>query len=285
GQALGLLDLPRGAKVAGAGFPCLTGLGARLSRALAAFMLDLHRERAGYLEVAPPFVSNRPAFFGTGQLPRFEDEIYWTDGGELGLVPTAEVPLTNLYRGEIVAEADLPIRLTAWTPCWRREAGAHGRDARGLIRVHQFEKVELVQLVAPEASDVALEALTDDAEEVLRRLELPFRRVALCAGDLGFSAARTYDLEVWLPSQARYREVSSCSNCEAFQARRMMLRVRRKSGDIEYLHTLNGSGLAVGRTWVALLENGQQADGSVRLPAALVPYLGVDTLRPARGLP
>lgn len=268
------LDLPRGTRLAGSGFPCLKGKLARLNRGVINFMLDVHRERRGYMEVAPPFVVNRESFFGTGQLPKFEEDLYWTKGGQLGLVPTAEVPLTNLYGGEILAEAELPKRLTAYTPCWRREAGAGGRDTRGMIRVHQFEKVELVKITTPESSYDHLEELADDAEEILRRLELPHRRVLLCTGDLGFSAAKTYDIEVWLPGQDCYREISSCSNCEDFQARRMKLRFRRANGKIDFVHTLNGSGLAVGRTLVAIIENYQQPDGSIEIPEALVSYVG-----------
>jgi seryl-tRNA synthetase len=241
-------------------------------------MLDVHRERRGYVEVAPPFVTNRAAFFGTGQLPRFEEELYWTEAGELGLVPTAEVPLTNLYAGEILNEGDLPIRLTAYTPCWRREAGSHGRDTRGILRVHQFDKVELVKIVTPETSYGELEDLADDAEEILRRLELPHRRVLLCTADMGFCSAKTYDVEVWLPGQQRYREISSCSNCEDFQARRMKLRLRRASGRTDYVHTLNGSGLAVGRTLIAILENYQREDGTVEVPKALVPYVNIEKI-------
>jgi len=278
GAAIGVLDLPRGARLASSGFPCLKGLGARLSRAVASFMLDLHRSRRGYVEVTPPYLTNRAALFGTGQLPKFETDLYWVEGDRLGLVPTAEVPLTNLYSGEILEEEVLPIKMTAWTPCWRREAGAHGRDTKGMIRVHQFDKVELVKLVTPETSYKELEELVDDAEEVLRQLELPHRRVLLCGGDTGFCAAKTYDVEVWLPSQQQYCEISSCSNCEDFQARRINLRFRRQTGEIEYTHTLNGSGLAVGRTLVAILENYQESDGSVRVPNVLVPYLGADRI-------
>ena len=285
GQQLDILDLPRGAKLATSGFPCLKGLGARLNRAVTNLMLDTHRQRRGYVEVAPPFVTNRAAFFGTGQLPKFEDELYWTEGDRLGLVPTAEVPLTNLYAGEILDEGELPIRMSACTPCWRREAGSHGRDTRGIIRVHQFEKVELVKLATPETSYDELENLTDDAEEILRQLDLPHRRVLLCAGDMGFSAAKTYDIEVWLPSQQCYREISSCSNCEDFQARRMKLRFRRASGKIDYVHTLNGSGLAVGRTLVAIMENYQRPDGSIEVPRVLVPYLGAEIIEPIHPLP
>ncbi len=278
GEGLGILDLARGAKLSASGFPCLKGPGARLNRALINFMLDIHQERRGYTEVAPPFVANRAAFFGTGQLPKFENDLYWTEEGQLGLVPTAEVPLTNLYAGEILDEHQLPIRMMAYTPCWRREAGSHGRDTRGMVRVHQFDKVELVKLARPETSYDELEDLADDAEEILRRLELPHRRVNLCAGDLGFGAAKTYDIEVWLPSQQCYREISSCSNCEDFQARRMKLRLRRSSGRIDYAHTLNGSGLAVGRTFLAILENYQRPDGTVEVPGVLVPYFGTDNL-------
>lgn len=278
GTDLGVLDLQRGAKIAGSGFPCLTGLGSRLNRALINFMLDVHRERRGYVEVSPPFVANRASFFGTAQLPKFENDLYWNDNGQLGLIPTAEVPLTNLYSGEILNEDQLPVRLAAYSPCWRQEAGAHGSETRGLIRVHQFDKIELVKLTKPENSYDELESLTDDAEEIMRRLKLPHRRVLLCSGDMGFSAAKTYDLEVWLPSQGNYREISSCSNCEAFQAERMNLRFRRKGKKTEYVHTLNGSGLAVGRTLVAILENNQLEDGSIRVPDALVPYLGVSRI-------
>ncbi|HYR27737.1 MAG TPA: serine--tRNA ligase [Thermoanaerobaculia bacterium] len=285
GAGTEILDLPRGARVAASGFPCLKAVGARLNRAIINFMLDVHRERRGYVEVAPPFVVNRAAFFGTGQLPKFEEDLYWTEGGELGLVPTAEVPLTNLYAGEILEESDLPIRLTAYTPCWRREAGSYGRDTRGIIRVHQFEKVELVKLTTPETSYEELEDLVDDAEEILRRLELPHRRVLLCAGDMGFCSAKTYDIEVWMPAQQRYREISSCSNCEDFQARRMNLRFRRASGKTEYVHTLNGSGLAVGRTIIAILENYQRPDGTIDIPAALTPYLGIQRIERATVIP
>jgi len=278
GEALGIIDLRRGARLAASGFPCLTGLGARLSRALMNFKLDLHRERGHYLEIAPPFLANRGAFFGTGQLPKFEADLYWTADGELGLVPTAEVPLTNMFAGEILREAELPINLTAYTPCWRREAGAYGHDTRGLIRVHQFDKVELVKITTPETSYEELDRMVDDAEEVLRRLDLPHRRVLLCSGDLGFCSAKTFDIEVWLPGQGAYREISSCSNCEDFQARRMNLRFRRAAGHVDFPHTLNGSGLAIGRTLVAIMENYQQEDGSIVIPKALVPYVGVERI-------
>lgn len=280
GEMNNVLDLQRGAKLAGHGFPCFRGLGATLSRKLKEFMLDEHRKR-GYVEVEPPFVCDRKAFFSTGQLPKFEEEIYWTEGGALGLVPTAEVPLTNQHAGEIVSEDLLTLNYTAYTPCFRREAGSYGKDSRGVIRVHQFDKVELVKLARPEESYAELERMVADAEHILRLLGIPYRRVLLCGGDTGFSAAKTYDLEVWFPSQGRYREISSVSNCEDFQARRADMRFRRRDGRVEYVHTLNGSGLAVGRTWAALLENYQEADGSVRIPGALKTYMGeVGELRP-----
>ncbi|MBU2721049.1 serine--tRNA ligase, partial [Acidithiobacillus ferridurans] len=248
------------------------GAGARLERALTQFMLDLHTTEHGYTEIAPPFLANADSLYGTGQLPKFEEDLFALRDDPYYLIPTAEVPLTNLLRGEIVAS--LPQRFCAYTPCFRREAGAYGRDTRGMIRQHQFDKVELVQIVRPEDSAQAHETLTAHAEKVLQLLELPYRVVALCAGDLGFSAAKTYDLEVWLPGQNQYREISSCSNFESFQARRLQLRYRAEDGKPQLAHTLNGSGLAVGRTLVALLENHQQADGRIRIPAALRPYLG-----------
>ncbi|MEO5367623.1 MAG: serine--tRNA ligase [Magnetococcus sp. WYHC-3] len=274
GESLGMLDFAGGIRVAGARFTVLRRHGARLSRALINFMLDLHTREHGYQEVAPPVLVNADSLFGTGQLPKFEEDLFRTAQDPYYLAPTAEVPLTNLVRGEILEEASLPLKLTAYTPCFRREAGAAGKDTRGLIRQHQFDKVELVQIVAPETSYDALEALTGHAEAVLKRLELPYRVIVLCTGDMGFSAARTHDLEVWLPGAGRYREISSCSNTEDFQARRMQTRMRR-SGEKKPLpvHTLNGSGLAVGRTLVALLENFQQADGSVVVPDALRPYM------------
>ncbi|OYT73587.1 MAG: serine--tRNA ligase [Chloracidobacterium sp. CP2_5A] len=276
GTALGILDLDRAAKVSGARFAALKGLGAKLERALINFMLDLHLSEHGYVEVLPPFIVNGDALFGTGQLPKFELDLFkLTDERGLYLIPTAEVPVTNLHRGELLDGAQLPIRYVAATPCFRSEAGSYGRDTRGLIRQHQFDKVELVAFVKPEDSYDELERLTSQAEAVLRRLELPYRRVALATGDMGFASAKTYDLEVWLPSQRTYREISSCSNFEAFQARRADIRFRREPGaKPEFVHTLNGSGLAVGRTWLALLENHQQADGSVAIPPALRPYLG-----------
>ena len=274
GPALGILDFEAATRVAGARFAVLRGAGAALERALAAFMLDLHTTEHGYLEVLPPYLVNSAALVGTGQLPKFADDLFHVEGSDLYLVPTAEVPVTNLHREQILDAAALPLRYCAWTPCFRAEAGSYGKDVRGLIRQHQFHKVELVQLVAPEDSRRALEELTGHAEEVLRRLELPYRVVALSSGDLGFSAAMTYDLEVWLPGQERYREISSCSVFDDFQARRARLRYRPEDGRPRFVHTLNGSGLAVGRTLVAVLENYQRADGSVEIPAALRPYLG-----------
>ena len=279
GPALGILDFERGAKLAGARFTVLRGAGARLSRALASFMLDLQVGEHGYEEVNPPLLNNAASLFGTGQLPKFEHDLFRTREG-LYLVPTAEVPLTNLHRDEILDPGTLPLKYAAYTPCFRAEAGAAGRDTRGMIRQHQFEKVEIVMLTVPEDSDAALEALTGHAEEVLRRLELPYRVATLCTGDLGFSSAKSYDLEVWLPGQNAYREISSCSNCESFQSRRADIRFRRGAGQKpEFVHTLNGSALAVGRTLVAVLENYQRADGSVEIPSALRPYFGADEIR------
>ncbi|MBU2761058.1 serine--tRNA ligase [Acidithiobacillus sulfurivorans] len=272
GEALGILDFAAGVRLAGARFVVLRGLGARLERALTQFMLDLHVTAHAYTEIAPPFLANAESLFGTGQLPKFEEDLFALRDDPYYLIPTAEVPLTNLLRGEIVNT--LPQRFCAYTPCFRREAGAYGRDTRGMIRQHQFDKVELVQVVRPQDSATALEELTGHAEKVLQLLELPYRVMALCAGDMGFSAARTYDLEVWLPGQSQYREISSCSNFESFQARRLQLRYRGEDGKPQLAHTLNGSGLAIGRTLVALLENHQQADGSVHIPEALRPYLG-----------
>lgn len=274
GEALGILDFERAAKIAGARFAVLAGLGARLERALINYMLDLHTGRHGYREVLPPFMVNRDAMTGTGQLPKFEEDLFKLRDDDYFLIPTAEVPLTNLHREEVVTEARLPIKYTAYTPCFRREAGSYGKDTRGLIRQHQFNKVELVAFSKPEDSYEELERLTAAAEAVLQGLGLPYRVMALCSGDMGFSAAKTYDLEVWLPSQNTFREISSCSNFEAFQARRAGIRFRRADGKNDFLHTLNGSGLAVGRTLVAILENGQQADGSVVIPEALRPYMG-----------
>lgn len=278
GPALGILDFDRGAKLAGARFTVLRGAGARLSRALAAFMLDLHTREHGYEEIAPPFLANADSLLGTGQLPKFEEDLFRTREGYY-LIPTAEVPLTNMHRDEILPAAALPIRYTAWTPCFRAEAGAAGRDTRGMIRQHQFEKVEIAMFTLPEHSYEALELLTGHAEDVLRRLELPYRVVSLATGDLGFAAAKTYDLEVWLPGQETFKEISSCSNCEAFQARRASIRLRRAEGEKpEFVHTLNGSGLPIGRTLVAILENYQRADGSVEIPEALRPYFGADQI-------
>ena len=275
GPALGILDFERGAKVTGARFTFYRGAGAKLERALINFMLDLHTGEHGYTEMIPPFIVNRASLVGTGQLPKFEQDLFRLQGFEYFLVPTAEVPLTNLHREEILEEGALPMRLTAYTPCFRSEAGSYGKDVRGLIRQHQFNKVELVQLTTPETSYAALEELTGSAERVLELLELPYRRMCLSTGDMGFSSAKTYDLEVWLPGQNAYREISSCSNCEDFQARRAGLRYRpADGGKPRFLHTLNGSGLAVGRTLIAVLENYQQADGSVAVPEALRHYLG-----------
>jgi seryl-tRNA synthetase len=280
GPALGVLDFERGAKLAGARFTVLKGAGARLSRALGAFMLDLQTREHGYEEIVPPLLNNAETLFGTGQLPKFEQDLFLTREG-LYLIPTAEVPLTNLHRDEILDAEALPLKYTALTPCFRAEAGAAGRDTRGFIRQHQFDKVEVVMLTAPESSGAALETLTGHAEEVLRRLELPYRVVSLCTADLGFASAKTYDLEVWLPGQNTYREISSCSNCESFQARRANIRFRRATGGRpEFVHTLNGSALAVGRTLVAVLENGQRADGSVEIPPVLRPYMdGITQIR------
>ena len=275
GPELGILDFERGAKVAGARFTAYFGAGARLERALISFMLDLHTGEHGYTEVLPPFIVNADALRGTGQLPKFGADLFKLEGRDDYLIPTAEVPVTNLHREEVLDEADLPRRYAAYTPCFRSEAGSYGKDVRGLIRQHQFNKVELVHIVHPERSWEALEELTGNAETVLRRLELPYRTVTLSTGDTGFSAARTYDLEVWLPGQQAYREISSCSNCTDFQARRMNLRFRPEGGGKpRYAHTLNGSGLAVGRTLIAILENFQRGDGSVDIPEALRPYLG-----------
>ncbi len=288
GEGLGMLDFPAAAKLSGARFSFLRGDLARLHRALAQFMLDTHTREHGYIECYTPYVVNAETLVGTTQLPKFEADMFsvrkgGVDGaGEtLYLISTSEITLTNTVRGEILAAEALPIRLTAHTPCFRSEAGSYGKDTRGMIRQHQFDKVELVQIAHPERSYEALEELTGHAETILRRLELPYRKVALCTGDIGFASAKTYDLEVWLPAQDTYREISSCSNCEAFQARRMQARFRNAQGRPELVHTLNGSGLAVGRTLVAVLENYQQADGTVTVPAALRPYMGgVDALRP-----
>ena len=284
GERLGLLDLPRGAKISGSGFPVLAGPGARLSRALIAFMLDLHTREHGYREVAPPFLVKRETMQGTGQLPKFEDEAYKTAPDDLFLIPTAEVPVTNLHRDEILDGALLPLGYTAYTPCFRREAGAAGKDTRGLLRVHQFDKVELVRLVAPDTSTAELELITRHAAAVLERLELPYRVVLLAAGDTGFGSAMTYDLEVFAPGVNQWLEVSSASVFTDFQARRANVRFRPRPGEKpDFVHTLNASGVALPRTIAALLEHGQEADGSVRLPKALAPYVGVDRLGPPGG--
>jgi len=282
GQGLGILDFERAARMSGARFSVLTGAGARLARALINFMLDLHTREHGYREVEPPFLVNTAALVGTGQLPKFEQELFRIGGDwDLFLVPTAEVPLTNLHREEILDGRELPIRYTAYTPCFRSEAGSYGADVRGLIRQHQFDKVELVAITTAEQSYDELERLTRNAETVLEKLGLPYRRVVLCTADTGFAATKTFDIEVWLPSQRTYREISSCSNTEAFQARRAQIRYRPDgTGKPQFAHTLNGSGLAVGRTLIAILENGQQADGSVVVPEALRPYMGgVEVIR------
>ncbi len=284
GPELGILDFERGARLAGARFVTYFGWGARLERALGAFMLDLHTEEHGYTEVLPPYLVRRECLFGSGQLPKFEDDLFHVQPDSRYLIPTGEVPLVNLHAGEVLDEDCLPLRYAALTPCFRAEAGSYGRDVRGLIRQHQFHKVELVQVTVPEASFDALEELTRHAERVLQRLELPYRVVCLSTGDMGFAMAKTYDLEVWLPGQQAYREISSCSNAEAFQARRVHTRFRPgEGGRLRHVHTLNGSGLAVGRTLIALLENFQTASGSIRIPAALQPYVGgVQEIRGAR---
>lgn len=275
GEALGILDLERATKITGSRFAILNGAGARLSRALVNFMLDVHTLNHGYTETLPPFLVNRTSLFGTNQLPKFEDDLFHIkDERGFALIPTAEVPVTNYHSEEILSAADLPLKYVAYSPCFRSEAGSYGRDTRGLIRQHQFEKVELVKLAMPEESEAEHEKLTADAENILERLRLPYRKVVLSTGDMGFGARKTYDLEVWLPSQKTYREISSCSNCGDFQARRMNLRFRRSGGaKPEFAHTLNGSGLAVGRTWIAILENYQQADGSIVIPEVLHQYM------------
>jgi seryl-tRNA synthetase len=274
-EYLDIIDFDRAAKITGARFALYKGMGARLERALINFMLDLHTVEHGYLEVLPPFMVNNASMTATGQLPKFEEELFRVENGTYYLIPTAEVPVTNIHREEILPEESLPVLYTAYTPCFRREAGSYGKDTRGLIRQHQFNKVELVKFSRPQDSYDELEKLTRNAEEVLRRLGLPYRVIVLCAGDMGFSAAKTYDIEVWLPSQNKYREISSCSNFEDFQARRGSIRYKPKGGKkTELLHTLNGSGLAVGRTVVAILENFQCADGTITIPEALRPYMG-----------
>ncbi|HEY3582068.1 MAG TPA: serine--tRNA ligase [Pyrinomonadaceae bacterium] len=280
GTALGILDLERATKIAAARFAILNGAGARLERALKDFMLDVHTREHGYTETLPPFIVNRNALFGTGQLPKFEPDLFkLEDPRELYLIPTAEVPVTNYHREEILDASQLPLRWAAYTPCFRSEAGSYGRDTRGVIRQHQFEKVELVKYSLPENSYEELESLTRDAETILQKLGLHYRVVTLSTADLGFGSAKTYDIEVWLPSQNTFREISSCSNYEAFQARRAQIRFRRGGGaKPEFVHTLNGSGLAIGRTWIAVLENYQQEDGSVIVPEALQPYMDLDRI-------
>ena len=278
GASLGILDLERAAKITGARFALYWDMGAKLERALINFMLDVHTREHGYTEVLPPFLVNSQSLFGTGQLPKFKEDLFKCEDHDFWLIPTAEVPVTNIYRDETLDAEALPVKLCAYTPCFRSEAGAAGRDTRGIIRVHQFQKVELVKFTRPEQSYEELEKLTADAEDILRRLGLPFRTVVLCTGDMGFSSAKTYDIEVWLPGQNGFKEISSCSNFEAFQARRAGIRskIGKKS---EYVHTLNGSGLAVGRTWVAIVENYQQKDGSVVVPEVLRPYLNEEVIR------
>jgi seryl-tRNA synthetase len=281
GEQLGVLDLERAAKLTGARFAVYWALGARLERAIANFMLDLHTREHGYTEVLPPYLVNSESMYGTGQLPKFAQDSFRVPHGEkdLWLIPTAEVPLTNLYRDEVLDAVRLPVSLTAYTPCFRSEAGSYGKDVRGIIRQHQFQKVELVKFSRPETSYEELEKLTHNAETVLQKLGLHYRVVTLCTADIGFSSAKTYDIEVWLPGQNLFREISSCSNCESFQARRANIRYRPEGkSKTEFLHTLNGSGLAVGRTWLAIVENYQQADGSVRIPEALQPYMGADRI-------
>ncbi len=284
GPALGILDMERAAKVARARFAVYWGLGARLERALVSFMLDLHTREHGYQEVLPPFLVNSASLYGTGQLPKFAEDLFHCEGEDLWLTPTAEVPVTNLFRDETLNGDSLPISLCAYTPCFRSEAGSYGRDVRGIIRQHQFQKVELVKFTRPEQSYAEHEKLTSHAENVLQRLELPYRTVVLSTGDTGFSSAKTYDIEVWLPGLNAFKEISSCSNFEAFQARRAQIRAKSGKGKAEFVHTLNGSGLAVGRTWVAIVENYQQADGSVLVPKALQPYMGAERISKADGL-
>jgi seryl-tRNA synthetase len=281
GPELGILDLERAAKITGARFALYWDMGAKLERALINFMLDVHTREHGYTEVLPPFMVNSKSLFGTGQLPKFKEDLFKCEGHDFWLIPTAEVPVTNIYADEVLDAGALPVKLCAYTPCFRSEAGSYGRDVRGIIRVHQFQKVELVKFAHPDHSYDELEKLTADAEDILRRLGLPFRTVVLCTGDTSFSSAKTYDIEVWLPGQNGYKEISSCSNFEAFQARRAGIRFR-SGKKTEYAHTLNGSGLAVGRTWVAIVENYQQKDGSVVIPEALRPYLNAEVIKPKK---
>jgi seryl-tRNA synthetase len=287
GLALGIVDFERATRMSGARFAALMGAGARMSRALINFMLDVHTREHGYFEVEPPFLVNRAALTGTGNLPKFEEDLFKIAGDwDLFLIPTAEVPLTNLHREEILDGRHLPIKYTAYTPCFRSEAGSYGADVRGLIRQHQFDKVELMKFTMPEQSHEELEKLTRNAESILERLGLPYRRMLLCTGDMGFASAKTFDIEVWLPSQNTYREISSCSNCEAFQARRAQIKFRPDgTGKAQYVHTLNGSGLAVGRTIIAIVENYQQKDGSVIVPEALRPYMGIDVITASMASP
>ncbi|MEG0553368.1 MAG: serine--tRNA ligase, partial [Carnobacterium sp.] len=274
-ESLDIVDFERGAKVAGSRFVFYKGLGARLERAIYNFMLDLHTGEHGYTEMITPILVNGESMYGTGQFPKFKEDVFQIQDRDLTLIPTAEVPLTNYYRNEILKEEQLPAYFTALSPSFRSEAGSAGRDTRGLIRLHQFNKVEMVKFSKPETSYDELEKMTNNAEAVLQKLDLPYRVLALCTGDMGFSAAKTYDLEVWIPAQDVYREISSCSNTEAFQARRAKIRYRNEATEkLEYVHTLNGSGLAVGRTFAAILENYQQADGSVKIPEVLIPYMG-----------
>ena len=281
GPELGILDFERAGKITGARFALYWGLGAKLERALINFMLDVHTREHGYTEVLPPFLVNSASLYGTGQLPKFKEDLFKCEDRDLWLIPTAEVPVTNIYRDETLDADQLPIKLVAYTPCFRSEAGSYGRDVRGIIRQHQFQKVELVKFARPDQSYQELDKLTDDAEDILRRLGLPFRTVTLCTGDMGFGSAKTYDIEVWLPGQNDYKEISSCSNYESFQARRAGIRMKagKKS---EFAHTLNGSALAVGRTWVAIIENYQQKDGTVVVPPALRPYLNEEIIRPRK---
>ncbi len=278
GERAGILDLPTAVKIAGARFALYKGLGARLERALANFFLDLHTGRHGYTEILPPFVANRASLTGTGHLPKFADDMFHLEGTDLWLTPTAEVQLTNLYRDETISADQLPVKVCAWTACFRSEAGAAGRDTRGIARQHQFQKVELFKFTRPEHSYDELETLVLDAEKVLQELGLHYRVVLLSTGDMGFAASKTYDLEVWLPSTSELKEISSCSNCEAFQARRAAIRYKPQGGKSDFVHTLNGSGLAVGRTWLAVVENYQQEDGSVLVPEVLRPYMGTDRI-------
>jgi seryl-tRNA synthetase len=280
GSSLGILDMERASKIAGARFSLLAGAGALLERALVNFMLDTHTRTHGYKEVVPPFMANATSLFGTGNLPKFAQDLFKIEGTDYYLIPTAEVPVTNIYQNDVLDGAALPQKFVACTPCFRSEAGSYGKDTRGLIRQHQFNKVELVKFADPENSYHELESLTRDAEDILQRLDLHYRVIVLCTGDMGFSSAKTYDIEVWLPSQERFREISSCSNFEAFQARRANIRFRGSDGKRQYVHTLNGSGLAIGRTWLAILENYQRKDGSVMIPKVLQPYMnGLEIIR------